>query len=73
MPAPNAGYQVSAGDPTWTAADFDRALERGVANFAKTAGITTQTGWDAFVAGLTAAQTTTVVKKILACVTCSVP
>ena len=66
-------YRVTASDPAWTADDFTAALERGVATFAKANGITTQTAWAAFTAGLTTAQTTACMKQILATVTCSVP
>jgi hypothetical protein len=66
-------YRVTASDPSWTAENFQDALERGVANFAKANGIATQTAWDAFVAALTAGQTTAVMKKILGTVNCSAP
>jgi hypothetical protein len=66
-------YQVSPSDPIWTASNFTNALEAGVATFAKANGITTQTGWAAFIAALSAAQTTACMKQILATVTCSAP
>lgn len=67
------GYRVTSSDPQWNAESFTEALERGVASFAKTNGITTQTAWNTFIAGLTTAQTTAVMKQILATVTCSNP
>lgn len=66
-------YRVTLVDPVWTAEDFEGALERGIASFAKANGITTQTGWTAFIAALSAVQATAVMKQILATVTCSVP
>jgi len=66
-------YRVTGTDPFWTADNFQDALERGVAAFAKANGITTQTGWNAFIAALTTGQTTAVMKQILATVTCSAP
>lgn len=66
-------YRVTLADPEWTATNFEAALEKGVATFAKANGVATQSAWDTFINGLTAAQTTAVVKKILATITCSVP
>lgn len=61
------------GGPTWTAADFTNALEKGVAAFAQANGIATQTAWTTFIGTLTTAQATAVVKQILGTVTCSAP
>lgn len=66
-------YQLPGG-PKWTASDdFTTALEKGVAEFASAQGITTQTGWAAFIAALSTAQGTAAVRKILAVVTCGTP
>jgi hypothetical protein len=67
------GYRVTTSDPIWTADNFQDALERGVAAFAKANGITTQTGWNGFIAALTQAQTIACMKQILGTVTCSNP
>lgn len=67
------GYRVTAADPFWAADDFTGALERGVAIAMKAQGVATQTAYDAFRNGLTAAQAVTVVQRILDCVKCSVP
>lgn len=63
-------YRVTATDPAWQADDFTGALERGVAEFAKTQGIATQAAYDAFITGLTSTQSIAVVRKILATVKC---
>jgi hypothetical protein len=64
-------YYVAQGDPSWT---FDPLeLERQVAQFAKTQGITTQTGWTAFIAALTSGQSTGVSRGLLSAVKCSNP
>lgn len=65
--------QLTSSDPKWTADDFTAALELGVATAMKAQGIATQTAYDAFRNGLTAAQSIAVVQRILDCVKCSVP
>jgi hypothetical protein len=65
--------QISTSDPQWTVDNFEGALVRGVAVFAKAQGITTQTAWTAFRNGLTNAQAVEVVKRILDCVQCLTP
>lgn len=73
MAAVVIGYRVTEADPAWRAEDFEAALQKGVAIFAKGQSIATQTAWDTFVAGLTAGQSLAVMKQILATVKCSVP
>lgn len=67
----SASYQVTSTDPAWT---FQTGMvEQQVATFAKANGITTQSGWDTFVNGLTAGQSIAVSQGILRSVKCSVP
>jgi hypothetical protein len=65
-------YQISATDPTWT---FDgQEIERQVAAFAKSNGITTQATWTTFIAGIsTLAQALAVCRGLLSSVKCSPP
>jgi hypothetical protein len=63
---------LTSTDPIWTQDDTE--LERQVATFAKANGITTQTQWATFIAGITTlAQCVAVCKGILTAVKCSVP
>jgi hypothetical protein len=66
-------YQISTSDPQWTVDNFEGALVRGVAVFAKAQGIATQAAWDTFRNGLTSAQSIAVVQRILDCVKCLTP
>jgi hypothetical protein len=66
-------YRVTPSDPAWTSDDFTSLLEKGVATAMKAQGVATQTAYDAFRNGLTAAQSVTVVQRILDCVKCSAP
>jgi hypothetical protein len=64
-------FYVAAGDPSWT---FDPLeMEKQVATFAKANGITTQTGWLAFIATLGSPGSIQVTQGILRAIKCSVP
>lgn len=66
-----ATYRISITDPAWT---FDPLeIEKQVASFAKTNGITGQAAWAAFITGLSATQSTAVSRGLLSAVSCSAP
>lgn len=68
------GYQISPTDPSWDCNEFSLEIARAVAQFAKTNGITTQSGWTTFVASIsTLAQVVAICKGLLGTVKCSAP
>lgn len=66
-----ASYQISTTDPAWSFDAFE--IEKQVAQFAKTNGVTTQTAWTTFINGLGSTGSIEVSKGILRAVKCSVP